>query len=256
MKPEHVKHKIPDYLANALGDRERQEVKDHLTHCRECLLELEQYETLDLLLKNEEVTEPSARLGNKFDEMLQKEISETPKEKSFFDYKSLLKIAAAVTLLILSFQTGRLMEQDSPGEGVVESTGIEANEERLAMLSLMINESASKRIQGVNYFEDFSELDDEILKVLINKMHYDENTNVRLAAVEALSKFDSSDEVRKNLVSALKTERDPVIQINLIQTLVKIQEKEAVEPLKNLLQNEETRPFVKEQIEALLPSII
>lgn len=256
MKPEHVKHIIPDYLTGTLDEQQSREVKDHLEECRECRHELEQYMTLERLFEKEEVKEPSGKLRVDFEEMLKREISEREEENSFFDYKILLKVAAAVTLLMLSFQAGRLMDNDPPDEEVVESVITEENQEQIAMLSLMTNESASKRIQGVNYFEGFSELDEEILEVLINKMLYDENKNVRLAAVEALGNFNSSDEVRRNLISALKTEKDPVIQISLIRTLVKIQEKNAVEPMKNMLQQEETEPFVKDQIKALLPSII
>lgn len=256
MKPEHVKHIIPDYLTGTLDEQQSRDVKEHLEKCGECRHELEQYMTLEMLFEKEEVKEPSGKLRATFDEMLEKEISETEEEKGFFDWKALWKVAAAVTLLILSFQAGRLMNNDAAGEVVVESVPAEDNQEQIAMLSLMTNESASKRIQGVNYFEGLSDLDEEILKVLINKMLYDENKNVRLAAVEALGSFNSSDEVRKNLISALRTEKDPVIQISLIQTLVKIQEKNAVEPMKNMLQEEATEPFVKDQIKALLPSII
>ena len=256
MKSEHIKNILPDLLEGILDKETGQEVKDHLQECEECRHELEQYRVLEDLFEKEEEIAPSARLKERFSAMLEEERSRTRSEESHFAFRRILQMVAAVAALFLSFQAGRLLEHDNSEVIAADVEKEVETEKRIAMLSLMTDESASKRIQGVSYFEEAKELDEDILKVLINKMLYDENTNVRLAAVKALGSFGNSEEVKKNLITALKTEKDPVIQIALIQNLVKIKEKEAVEPMKKLLQNEETQPFVKEQIEALLPTII
>ncbi|UJH89842.1 HEAT repeat domain-containing protein [Antarcticibacterium sp. 1MA-6-2] len=256
MKPEHIKHLIPEYQESLLEEDQILEVKKHLEQCAECRNELEQFLELERQFLNEKEVEPSPNIKASFSAMLEREKAEIQEKRTSFPYKEILKIAAAIVVLFISFEAGRLMEQKSSNEPVVVLEDSGESEQRIAMLSLITNESASKRIQGVNYFEDFEDLDEDILKVLINKMLYDENKNVRLAAVEALAKFSTSEEVKDNLITALKTENDPVIQISLIQVLVKIQEKQAVEPMKNLLQKEETEPFVKDQIKALLPSIV
>ena len=124
------------------------------------------------------------------------------------------------------------------------------------MLSLMENQSASRRIQGVNLIEEFTIPDEAIITALANRMLFDNNTNVRLSAVEALGKFTQSDTVKKTFITALETEKDPSIQITIIHTLVTIQEKKAIAPMQRLLEQEETQPFVKQQIKSLLPSII
>ena len=87
-------------------------------------------------------------------------------------------------------------------------------------------------------------------------MLYDENTNVRLTAVEALREFANSEAVKEAFITALQNEKDPSIQITLIHTLVEIQEKKAIQPMRRLLEQQETQPFVKQQIESLLPKII
>lgn len=256
MKFEHIKHLLPEYLEGDLGENQEQEVENHLKECGDCRRELEQYRELERQFFNEKEAEPSANLEARFSAMLEKEKSEMSRESSSFQYKDLLKVAAAIAVLFISFQAGRMIEQESAETPIVTAETSGESDERIAMLSLMTDESASKRIQGVNYFEEFTELDEDILKVLIDKMLYDENKNVRLTAVEALAKFSTSEEVKENLITALETEKDPVIQIALIQILVEIQEKQAVEPMKKLLETEETQPFVKDQIEALLPSIV
>lgn len=256
MKSKHINNILPDFLEGNLDKEREQEVRDHLKECEQCRYELEQYRVLEDLFEKEEEIAPSGRLEEKFSAMLEEEKTRNRGKESHFPFRRILQVAAAVAALFLSFQAGRLLEQEPSGEIIVDVESQEKSDERVAMLALLTEESASKRIQGVNYFEEANDLDKDILKVLVNKMLTDENTNVRLAAVEALGKYSNSEEVKKNLLTALKTEKDPVIQISLIQTLVKIKEKEAVEPMQKLLQNEETQPFVKEQIKALLPSII
>lgn len=256
MKSEHVKNMLPDFLEDNLDNKTRQEVKDHLEECEECRRELEQYRVLENLFEEEKVIAPSAGLEQRFSAMLEEEKEGNRTTESHFPFRRILQVAAAVAALFLSFQAGRWLEQEPSEEIIADVEKQPESQESFAMLALLTDESASKRIQGVNFFEEASDLDKDILKVLGNKMLYDENTNVRLAAVEALGKFNSSEEVKKSLVTALKTEKEPLIQISLIQTLVKMREKEAVEPMKELLQDGETQPFVKEQIKALLPSIM
>ncbi|MEC7263138.1 MAG: HEAT repeat domain-containing protein, partial [Bacteroidota bacterium] len=61
--------------------------------------------------------------------------------------------------------------------------------------------------------------------------------------------------VKNVLIEALEKEKNPSIQVAIIQTLVQIQEKKAAEPMKKLLEKEDTQPFIKEQIKAVLPSL-
>ena len=127
---------------------------------------------------------------------------------------------------------------------------------QLAVISLLENQSASKRIQGVQYIEEFSTPDTTIIDALVDRLLEDEHTNVRLSAMEALSAFRNSERVKKAFIQALKTEKDPSIQIAIIQNLVQMQEKKAIGPMQDLLQQEETQPFIKEEITNALPKII
>ena len=76
-----------------------------------------------------------------------------------------------------------------------------------------------------------------------------------MTAFEALVKFTSSETVKNTFIEALEQEQNPSIQVAIIQALVQIQEKKAAEPMKKLLEKEDTQPFIKDQIRAVLPSI-
>ncbi len=78
-------------------------------------------------------------------------------------------------------------------------------------------------------------------------MNEDPNTNVRLAALDALSKFHTEPQVRKVLLDALSTQKDPMVQIALIQLMVKMKEKSVVNDLKKIVDDSETMKAVKDE---------
>ena len=74
--------------------------------------------------------------------------------------------------------------------------------------------------------------------------------------MEALAKFSYSEQVKTLFIQALETEENPSVQVALIEILGQLQEKKAIEPLKRLLEKEETQPFIKKEINNALPKII
>ena len=255
---------LPDYLDGVLDTAQMQRVEAHLKKCPGCASEREAMGTLWDAFANEEPAAPSNRIRTHFLERLEQEkrggdqvvsMAGDPAAKRF-PWTNLLKVAASIVLLASAFMLGRYrQEQKSNLEiAALRNEGLEVRQ--TAMLSLMENKSASKRIQGVHYIDGFADPDEAIVKALTDRMLHDENTNVRLSALEALEKFTASEMVKEAFITALKTEKDSGIQIAIIQLLVKIQEKKAVAPMQRLLEHEDTQPFVKEQIESVLPAII
>ena len=120
----------------------------------------------------------------------------------------------------------------------------------------MEDSSASKRILAVSNTEEFTTKDTKIIEALINRLFFDKNTNVRLAAAEALSKFSSEIIVRDALIKSLETDKSTSIQIELITILSKIQEKRAIKPMRKMLENEETPQYVKQQLQANLSTLL
>jgi HEAT repeat protein len=77
-------------------------------------------------------------------------------------------------------------------------------------------------------------------------LRYDNSVNVRLAALEALSRYGKRPDVSRTLVDALSTEKSPMVQVALIDTLVDLHNSNAVEPLKRLQQSPDVNPTVRE----------
>ncbi|TVZ25823.1 putative zinc finger protein [Gillisia sp. Hel_I_86] len=265
MKNEHITHLIPEYLEGFLTNDQKADVKQHLNDCPNCAKELEEYETMLHAFDSEMTEAPNKTLWEGFHKLLDEEkrmSSESFQSKTIHKKTPInwtlkaLKIAAGIALLVGSYFFGSYQTAIETNKEIAMLKEKNLGIRQTAMLSLMENKSASKRIQGVNYVEEFSKPDDDILKALTERMLNDENANVRLTAVNALAGFANSKTAREALIKTLKSEKDPNIQITLIHTLVKLQEKKAVYPMKQLLDQKDTEPFVKEQIKSLLPSII
>lgn len=262
MKKDHITDLLPEYLDDRLDSHQKTEVEKHLMVCAHCKKEKEELQILNDAFEEEIVAEPSTAVRIGFEKMLDKEKQKISNGEKVFPInrerksaflKNFLKVSAVVSLLLCSYLLGKFHQTETSPDTITNIS--ESDDLQNEMLALLNNTSASKRIQGVSYFQDLTAVDQEIINALQERMFEDENNNVRLTAVQALGKFTASENVKNNLISALKTEKDPVIQIAIIHILVEIQEKKAVEPMQNLLEQQETEPFVKEQIKTLLPSI-
>jgi hypothetical protein len=199
--------------------------------------------------------EPSARLRQNFENVLKQEAAASQKRSSVLFQPAFYRIAAALALLILGTGIGYWINKNNEqNEALVriEQEMIIARkqlaETKEVMMGMLGNEqSASQRIKGVNVAFVLSDPDDEIVKALVNTMNTDPNTNVRLAALEALAKFREDPLVKKVLIGALAKQKDPIVQITLIQLMVQMKEKEVVKDLEKIVDEEGTLQAVKDE---------
>ena len=251
----NINDQLIDYIENTLSEKQHLAVAKHLEKCDSCKNEFNELQEFFGVLKNDPIEFPTKNLKGRFEKALEVEKNQQSRVVRFqsgLNYKTFLKYAAGLALLVSTFLFGRYQQTQQ----VTELENERLTGKQATMLALMENESASKRIQGVRYIEEFTDPDPEIVDALVKRMLYDENTNVRLTAVNALEGFITSETVKDGFIKALDTEKDPTIQINIIKSLVKIQEKKALKPMQKLLEHDETQSFVKDEIKLVLTSII
>ena len=116
---------------------------------------------------------------------------------------------------------------------------------QIVMLSKLDQSSPSLRIQAVNYMNEISSPDPNVINALINTMNTDENSNVRLAATTALSRFTDEDIVRDALIESLTIQDDPMVQITLINIMIGMHETKAKSYIEQIASNENTNKSVK-----------
>jgi len=106
-------------------------------------------------------------------------------------------------------------------------------------------ESPSVRLAAVAQASQLTNTDNEIVDVLVRAMNTDPSTNVRLAALESLSRFYREKYVKKQLIASLQKQKDPLVQIGLIELLTRMREKSILDQLDKIINDGNTLEAVK-----------
>ncbi|QTD39004.1 HEAT repeat domain-containing protein [Polaribacter batillariae] len=252
-KCSEIQENLSEYIEGSLLEVANSNIKKHLNTCDACQKEFNEMKSFLSLLDEQEIDYPSTNLKTSFEKMLATEIKNRqpkvvqlqPKE----DWKSFIKVAASIAIVISAFLFGKYQSNISRIANVKE-------ENKQDVLTMLENNSASKRILAVTNAEEFSNKDTKIIQAIINRLFFDKNVNVRLAAAETLSKFSSEKIVRDALIKSLETEKNASVQIELIQVLAKIQEKRAIKPMEKILANDQTPDFVKQEVQINLSTLL
>ena len=122
-------------------------------------------------------------------------------------------------------------------------------------VSLLDQSSASERLRGVNLSVNTEKPDSGLIEALLNTLNNDPNVNVRLAAVDALYLFYDNPLVKEGLAQTLSTQDSPLVQVALIDFVVSVRERRAIDSLKNLIETKTLHPEVKQHAELGLQKI-
>ncbi len=158
-----------------------------------------------------------------------------------------MRIAAGFALLLLGFAAGRYYA--GPSSEVIANNGQTAEIKNILAVTQQANTSASDRILAVNQCTELPQVNEDITQLLINTMNADDNVNVRLAACQALVSFENEPGVREALIQSLKSQTDANVQITLIELLVAIKEKRAMNAMQQLAHNKQTIDVVRQKAE-------
>ena len=132
-----------------------------------------------------------------------------------------MRIAAGFLILMAITGIGYWLNKTNEQQNQIARLQEQVDSTKNVMMAMIVNsQSASQRMQGVAVSYQIKKADDEIVKALFNAMYNDPSTNVRLAALEALAKFCDQPNVKDGLIKSLSKQKDPMVQITLIQLLV------------------------------------
>jgi len=247
MERERLEGLLIDFIDGRLTESERKEVKELLSNDDSVRLLYEQLKQVTTAMDRSAEINPSTRLSRAFQQMLMEEEAQqrAPKQKQVFFSPSVLRAVAAVLLVMMGVAVGYYVNEHNQQQKEIARL----RQEKLDMLAMMGNQnSASQRMRGINVaLNDIDRADDEVVNVLVKTLNSDKNTNVRLAALEALSKFHQEPQVRKALIASLSKQDDPIVQIALIQLMVKMKEKGVIKDLNKIIEDSEVIQPVKDE---------
>ncbi|MEY2638567.1 MAG: hypothetical protein RIR90_49 [Bacteroidota bacterium] len=133
----------------------------------------------------------------------------------------------------------------APTVRLASNTGVSRKQLLFAQLNNM--ESASQRYAAASAVAEYKKTDRDIVQALVKTMNNDPNSNVRLAALDALSQFSREPYVKQQLLKSLSTQKDPIVQVALIELLTRLRAHNIVTELQKLTEDEQTSKPVKDQ---------
>lgn len=218
----------------------------HLAGCAACQKEAAELRHLLAEMDNTVFKPAPAALGKGFYDMLSAEMLSADNPVKISRRYAYLSAAACIIFLAgIGFATLLINRNTNkvPAERVTVNNG---GEKENLLLTHIQDPSSAMRIQAVNEVESLSQPDPKLVTVLIQVLNKDSNSNVRMAAVYALSKFADDTRVRNGLIGALEKETEPVIQVLLINLLADKKEERVTHALQTIIQNPATRRQVQE----------
>ncbi|HLX11691.1 MAG TPA: zf-HC2 domain-containing protein [Bacteroidota bacterium] len=261
MKSNHVSEELLAYLSENLDGLIRQRVESHLENCPQCRTELESIRTLWNGL-GELPAEPQPESSReRFYEMLRgykQGISEQrrpAKVEGFswgqlFGMRPAMQFGAALALVALGWffgSHGRFEPND--GAQLAQLQDEMHGMSRMLTMSLLKEQSASARLEGVSWSYKTPEQDPEIETALVQTVKFDKNVNVRLAALDAISRMLDQPEIRSELIQDLPKQSSPLVQLAMVDLLVQAKEKESVAVFTKMLVDTSVNDIVKKKIQ-------
>ena len=138
------------------------------------------------------------------------------------------RVAASVGLVVVGFAGGIWYGHDTTATEVAALRDDFQRLHQTVLTTQLAQQSASGRIQAI---QTSGAEDQSVSEALLATLNGDPNVNVRLAAVEGLSRFSDQAPVRSALATSLRQQAHPMIQIAIINQLVTWNEKKAVPEL-------------------------
>ena len=257
------KEAIVDYLSGNLSEEKKKAFEKMLATHPEYKKEFEEM-SFFWSVNEEEVPEPSMEMDMKFYAMMNSEIEKEQKDSSLVRFIKRIevlpfrKVFYALGILTIGFFLGKGMNNGTEVKisDQIEVAKKETEEVRSQLvLTLLDQPSANQRLQAVNEVSKLSKVTETIIKALFTTLNNDENVNVRLSAIESLKNYTDMPIVREGLVASIVHQKSPLVQIELADVMVLLQEKEAVKPFKELIDQEDINSSAKQKIEESISNI-
>jgi hypothetical protein len=271
MNCRHIQKKFPDFLTGDLDTTTVESMQNHVAVCASCRQELEDLTSTwtKLGVLPEELPGPNLRKNfytmlESFQEGFSREKHGHPLVnvlKKFFAWpgRPIYQFAFTIIFLIFGFTVGYFMTSSPTPPQTTETARLRLQVHQMRQqlaISLLNQQSPSQRLKGITWSSTVENPDKKTLEALLHTLNHDPNINVRLSAVDALYLFSHDPMIKKGLIESLSLQTSSLVQMALIDFLVEMREKRAVNALKQLIQNNKLNPKVKERAKICIEQLI
>ncbi len=126
---------------------------------------------------------------------------------------------------------------------------------QMLLLTMIEKPQAQERIKAVNLTRELPRIDVATTEALIYTLNQDQSINVRLAALEALLPYGDQSAVRQALITSIRLQDSPLVQLALADAMILLQEKTAIEPLNDMLQSNKVDASIQPRIQSTIKSL-
>lgn len=263
MNCEHIAEFLPDYLQATLSAEQARSVEEHLQHCAACSDEVAVWKKMSLLPTEQPSPESLARFEAMLHAFPSADIEVPPRRfvpaRPVSGWSGILQwlrspigaLAWSVALLVIGVLIGtRIGDRDAAHSQELAAMHSElAGMKQLVVLSMLQQQSASERLQGVTFSSREDHLDPQVLAALLRTLRYDNSVDVRLAALDTLSRHANQPQIRKSVVDSLQEQQSPMVQVALIDLLSEWRDPDAAQRLRNFQQIKNLNPTVRQRAE-------
>jgi hypothetical protein len=252
MTLEDFRSMIPGYLAGQLAAADRTRFEASVRERRDFQEELEElgsiWEALGSLPEEQPSPAMRARFYQRLNDLNRGQSASTAAQYTWWK-PGLSGLVRQVTVVMALFCLGIYVGRVSLG-GNDQTAQLREQVQGLRQavaLSLLDRQSASSRLEGISWSNRVEHPDSDLIAALLNALDHDPNTNVRLASLDALEKFNGEPAVRRALVSSLPRQTSPLVQIALIDGLVQMRNQSAEGELRTLSRSIQADAAVRER---------
>jgi hypothetical protein len=231
-------------------------LEQHLATCAECSAEMATLSGLWHRLADMPAPEPSpaldARWQSSFEALLsaQKPVAMKPTPRyswfaNLWPKNPVWQVGFAMACLVVGVLMGTRMGRQS--DEITQLHQEIASTRAMVALSLMQEQSANERLRGVSYTGSMRSMEPQVVTALTDAVAHDRSVNVRLAAIDALTKASGSPRVLQSLTQSLPGQDSPMVQAALIDYLVDARDRGAIGTLRQLAAQPDVNPTVLER---------
>lgn len=265
MNCEDYKSLMPQYWDNSLDEADRLILSAHLERCSACRTESERLKEVWSALGMTPPEIPGEQMRTRFYDRLEAyrlgaasaaEPSQPSRDRAgafdapkrpFWSNWHIPAPALAFAMLAAGFFGGYAIDHRRDTNQLAQLHGEVNSMRQMVALSLLQQQNATDRLQGVSWANRVQHSDTEVLSALLATINHDPNVNVRIAAIEAMKTFADSPIARRGLAQSLAKQDSPIVAIALIDQIVDLKDSSARTALEALIQSTGAAPEVRER---------
>lgn len=265
MKPA-IEHLLANWLESRLTAEEEQHLKELIEQGEVDAREWEELKAFARNLPEFPVPDMRGTAGQGFFQALEEEkrTTNSGKDKASTGglmnrqiYFSLGQLAAALFIFAFGLGMGLWIKSQSASQQqlVAMQRQMQQMQQQL-VVNLLEKPQATDRLKAVSMSEELVSKEAVISNALLKVLETDSNVNVRLAALDVLLAYADNPRIRARLIEAIPRQTNPLVQITLAQAMVQLNEKKAVDALKQLLESNNLNEAAEQEVNQSIQTLI